>query len=90
MLFILEISEIPRGDENSVDGDVDGKIIGVSVRVAVHRSDYALPSADQKTGGTVDIVRPAGHRLLPNRNDYARPDMTDLSLVASLAGSVLT
>lgn len=73
-LLILETNKIARAKKNSIDRDIGGKIIGVTIFITVHRSDYSLPSTDQKTGWSIDIVRPTGKRILPDRNNYTWPD----------------
>jgi len=65
-LSLLEAEPNPGSDEHSVDGDVHWKEIGVSVGVAVHGTNDALPRADQKTSGSVDVVSPPGKRFKPD------------------------
>lgn len=65
--------EVPGRDHHPVDRVVDGKVVAVAGGVAVHRPDDAFAGADEQPGGPVDVVRPSGNRLVPNRNNNRRP-----------------
>lgn len=51
---------IPRDYQDGVDGYVDGQIVGVTLIVAVHRTDDSFAGADQQARGTVNVIGPAG------------------------------
>lgn len=57
---------VPREQYDAVDGYVDRQIVGVTVVVAVHGAYDTLAGADQQARRTVDVVRPARQRFLPD------------------------
>jgi len=70
---VLEVDEVACTDKNGVYGDVNGYKVGITVLVAVHRSDDTFSSTDQKAGRPVDVIRPAGKRFFPYGNNYTWP-----------------
>lgn len=50
---------IPREQYDTINGNVDWQIIGISFVIAVHRANDSFASSDEQTRWTVDVVCPS-------------------------------